>query len=166
MNQAAFRVDTPNYFEGEPFLHFFEATKSNLHVLRIKDMNENQEPKWEVISLNIKFLIPSFHRTVATESGTIYLIGGTNIETLQKSPTIYQFDPLHSTLNPVGALNVARSSHSMVCLKKIIYIAGGVAENDEIPKKCELFNTRKNESQLIAPCKYPTTNSTLCCLAG
>ena len=29
-----------------------------------------------------------------------------------------------------------------------------------------MFNTRKNESKIIAPCKYPTTNSTLCSLAG
>lgn len=50
----------------------------------------------------------------------------------------------------------------MVCLKKIIYIAGGMSENDVIPKKCELFNSRTNECKLISPCKYATINSTLC----
>ena len=119
-----------------------------------------------MIPLNIKFQIPSFHRTVATENGVIYLIGGTNIENLQKSSSIYQYDPLHATLSQVGNLQVGRSSQSMVCYKKIIYIVGGVADNDEIPKKCELFNSRTKESKLIAPCKYPTTNSTLCCLGG
>lgn len=116
--------------------------------------------------MQIKFPIPSFHRTLATEKGVIYLIGGTNVESLQKSSAIYQYDPLHFTLKEVGQLAVARSSHSMVCYQNIIYVVGGVAENDEIPKKCEMFHTRKNEVKAIAPCKYPTTNSTLCSLAG
>lgn len=46
----------------------------------------------------------------------------------------------------------------------MIYIVGGMAEQDQIPKKCEVFNTRTNETKLIASCKYATTNSTLCVL--
>ncbi len=55
--------------------------------------------KWEVIPLVIGFSIPSFHRTVATENGNIFIIGGTVMETMNKSKIIYQFDPLNKTLH-------------------------------------------------------------------
>lgn len=44
----------------------------------------------------------------------------------------------------------------------MIYITGGMGNNDVIPKKCELFNSRTNECKFIAPCKYATINSILC----
>ena len=50
----------------------------------------------------------------------------------------------------------------MVCLKKMIYIVGGMDDNDTIPKKCEVFDSRSNECKMIAPCKHATINSSLC----
>lgn len=99
-------------------------------------MRDNEPPKWTLITLDINFPIPSFNRSIATESGNVYLVGGTILNTEEKSKIIYQFDPLNNTLKQAGKLNVGRSSHSMVCLKKIIYIVGGMDDNDTIPKKC------------------------------
>lgn len=39
-----------------------------------------------------------------------------------------------------------------------------MTQQEQIPKKCEVFNTRTNETKIIASCKYPTTNSTLAIL--
>lgn len=52
----------------------------------------------------------------------------------------------------------------MVCVKRMIYIVGGMDDDDVIPKQCEVFNSRTNECKFIASCKYPTINSTLCSL--
>ncbi len=57
----------------------------------------------------------------------------------------------------------ARSSHSIVCHKKIIYIVGGISDKDDIVKHCEKFDSRTKESQTIASCKFVTYNS---CLAS
>lgn len=46
----------------------------------------------------------------------------------------------------------------------MIYVIGGMTQQEQIPKKCEVFNTRTNETKIIASCKYPTTNSTLAIL--
>jgi hypothetical protein len=43
-------------------------------------VRQNESIKWDVIQLNINFGIPSFHRTVATETGIIFIIGGTIAE--------------------------------------------------------------------------------------
>ncbi len=36
--QSSFRIEAPNYFDHDPFLHFFEVSKSNLHIVRINDI--------------------------------------------------------------------------------------------------------------------------------
>ena len=40
------------------------------------------------------------------------------------------------TLNPIAEMVVPRSSHSIVCHKGLIYIAGGMTDGDETVKKC------------------------------
>ena len=54
------------------------------------------------------------------------------------------YEPLHKSLKKVSELNIGRSSHSIVCVKKMIYIVGGMIENEKIPKKCEVFNSKTN----------------------
>lgn len=83
---------------------------------------------------------------------------------MEKSSHIYLYEPLHKILKKVGELNMARSSHSIVCLQKMIYVVGGMVENEKIPKKCEVFDTRTNQTRTISSCKYQTINSTLCAL--
>jgi hypothetical protein len=80
--------------------------------------------------------IPSFHRTVATARGIIYLIGGTNVDTLKRSRDIYRYDRPGKTLVKVTELSIARSSHSIVYHNGLIFITGGMTNNDETLKKC------------------------------
>lgn len=108
--------------------------------------------------------IPPFHRTVASEEGGIYLIGGTNVETLKKSKVIYKYDAEKKSLVGVSELLVARSSHSVLCHKGLIYVAGGMTDSEEVLKKCEVFNPSNQEVSMMASCKYPTTNSCLSAL--
>jgi hypothetical protein len=61
----------------------------------------------------------------------------------------------------VAELLVARSSHSIVYHNGLIFISGGMTNNDETLKKCEVFDPRTEEVKMIAPCKYATTNSCL-----
>lgn len=49
---------------------------------------------------------------------------------------MFQFDAANKTLILVCEMKVARSSHSVVCHRGLIYIAGGISDNDEILKKC------------------------------
>lgn len=69
LQQNSFRIETKNFFEVEPFLHFFEGTNSALHVVKINNIKLNEPIRWEIIPLEINFKIPSFHRTIATEKG-------------------------------------------------------------------------------------------------
>ena len=79
--------------------------------------------------MDIDFGIPPFHRTVATENGGIYIIGGTIVDTFKKSKTIYQYNASNRKLLPVTELLIARSSHSVLCHKEMIYITGGMTDS-------------------------------------
>jgi N-acetylneuraminic acid mutarotase len=119
-----------------------------------------------VIPLEVSFKIPSFHRTIATEKGEIYVIGGTSADTLKRTKDIYQYNKSGKTLLKVAELLVARSSHSVLCHQGLIYISGGMTNNDETLKKCEIFLPRTNEIKAMASCKYETTNSCLCAIGN
>ena len=117
MQQNSFRIDAENFFNVEPFLHFFEVTNSTLHTVFINDIKQGESIKWNKIPLSIDFGIPPFHRTVATENGGIYIIGGTIVDTFKKSKIIYKYIPSSQKLEPVSELIIARSSHSILCHK-------------------------------------------------
>lgn len=90
---SSFRIETQNYFRGEPFLHFFEVEENAIHIAKIADIEETGTVEWLKFPLQINFKVPSFHRSVATEQGHIFVIGGTRTESLSKSKTIYQYNP-------------------------------------------------------------------------
>lgn len=86
------------------------------------------------------------------------------MDSLRKSKAIYQYDPMGKKLIQVSQLIIPRSSHSVLCHKDMIYITGGMTDNEEVLKKCEAFNPKTQEVTMIASCKYPTTNSCVCAL--
>ena len=164
LQQNSFRIEMENYFRGEPFLHFFEVTNSALHLININNIKQGEPIKWTILPLHIDFNIPSFHRTTATEYGLIYLVGGTIVNTFKKSNLIYKFDQQNQTLLPAAELIIARSSHSILYHKDLIYITGGMTDSEEVLKKCEVFNPKTAEVSFIPSCKYPTSNSCLCAI--
>lgn len=166
LQQSSFRIDHPNFFQTQPFLHFFEVTNSTLHLIDITSLRESQAAHWQTIPLAIDFQIPSFHRTVATEDGNIFVLGGTILDDLRRSKLIYQYDPAKHTLKSVAELAVPRSSHSVLCHRGIVYIVGGMTDNDETVRKCEAFYPKTGEIKLIASSKNATTNSCLCSLGS
>lgn len=105
-------------------------------------------------------MIPSFHRTVATEDGQIFLIGGNN-PNMTKSNKIYKYDPLKKILVETAHMSMGRSSHSIVCHKKILYITGGVSDSDTALKTSESYNTATGQIRSLQSCHYATLNSTL-----
>lgn len=61
----------------------------------------------------------------------------------------------------VAELLVPRSSHSIVYHNGLIFITGGMTNNDETLKKCEVFDPKTEEVKSISASKYATTNSCL-----
>jgi hypothetical protein len=49
---------------------------------------------------------------------------------MHKSGKIYEFSPGTMTLKHVAELKNPRSSHSLACFHSLIYICGGMGDND------------------------------------
>lgn len=82
--------------------------------------------------LNIDFRLPSFHKSLATPNGNLYLTGGsidTETAAKGKSKYIYQFDFNNNTLIPLATMFNPRSSHGICYMNNYIYMIGGFEKN-------------------------------------
>jgi hypothetical protein len=71
------------------------------------------------------FKMPSFHKSISTPNGDLYLIGGSLPGTGTKSQKIYKYDFDNHTLNYCTNLKYGRSSHALCFNNRYIYIVGG-----------------------------------------
>lgn len=70
-------------------------------------------------------MIPSFHRSIITSHGDIYLLGGSDQKKLTE---IYSYEPVSRTLFPSGNLIVPRSSFGVCYLHPYIYSVSGFSQ--------------------------------------
>ncbi len=151
MKQRTFNVNSKNFFtQGSKFLHFFQPEDQGgyLYVLDIsKGVQGHQFLK---IALEQQMPIPSFHKSIATPLGEIYLIGG-RLQSGKKSDEVYSFDFDTKRLKLVGKLKEARSSHTLVYLNGCIFVIGGLAENQLLTNSVESVNVTNNSVQSRAP---------------
>jgi len=72
------------------------------------------------------------------------VIGGTYLNDYKKSKEIYKFNPQTQSLVEAASLLIPRSSHSVLCHNGLIYISGGMTNNEETLKACEIYNPKTN----------------------
>lgn len=59
-------------------------------MLHLEDLKFNKNINFEQILLNIDFRLPSFHKSIATPNGNLYLTGGSiDTETAAKGKSKY-----------------------------------------------------------------------------
>jgi hypothetical protein len=106
------RRNISNYFlpQAQKLLHFFN--EKSIFFLDLEQLSKIN--KFTQTELNIASPVPSFHKSIIIPNGDIYLIGG-NVNS-SKSDLIFIFNKRRLTLDPVGKLNDARSSHSICYL--------------------------------------------------
>jgi hypothetical protein len=73
---------------------------------------------------------------------------------------IFEYSPGTKNLKPVADLKHPRSSHSIACFRGLIYIVGGLGD-DDVLRELEVFNPSINTTQAMKSCKYATVNSCL-----
>lgn len=84
---------------------------------------------------------------------------------MKKSSRIYEYAPGTRTLKAVSEMKHSRSSHSLVCNRGLIYIVGGMGDQDVL-KEMEIFNPSISTTQVMKSCKYATVNSCISVIGG
>lgn len=121
-------MSAADYFEeqnSQKCLHYFCASPSDetSDSLMVKMLESTDESTIEV-KLEIDFSLPSFHKSIATPDGSIYLIGGTRPDK-GKSDVIYKFQ--NGTLvEEADRMKEGRSSFGVCYLRNSIYVVGGI----------------------------------------
>lgn len=152
-------IQVSDYYnnEAEKPLHFFQKSKRILYVadLQNKDLNFKK--------YNLKNEVPGFFKSISTPDGSIYLIGGQMAENFHnKLNEIYRFFEKDIEMKQVGALNIARSCHSLCVVKEFIYIIGGYSKTN-LCSQVERFNISSKKCELLPEqLKQPSAYSSVC----
>lgn len=139
------------------FLHCFPELYQKVLFVNIQDKFQSF---FEAQELNIDFIVPVDHRTIAiqrNEQNYIFLLGGKNTNCIYK----YNADKklLEPKENMIGSLE--RRSFGICHIKNLIYVAGGYLDN-EITKSCECYDVDTNYWCKIKPLSETCTDLSLC----
>lgn len=145
------------YDKQVKFLHCFPELYQKVLFVNIQDKFQSF---FEAQELNIDFIVPVDHRTIAlqrNEQNYIFLLGGKNTN------CIYKYNPEKKLLEPkenmIGSLE--RRSFGICHIKNLIYVAGGYLDN-EITKSCECYDVDTNYWCKIKPLSEACTDLSLC----
>ncbi|KAL4480469.1 hypothetical protein ABPG74_020985 [Tetrahymena malaccensis] len=188
-----FQVTANDYFDKKSlrkFLHFFQNDDNKLHYIDLTELDNydlketakssnpsnlsskrvagvDQIYNIVTIDLKISFRIPSFHKSIATPIGELFLTGGTIPDgQMNKSGWIYQYDWSSQSLIQLSSMNHPRSSHGIAYLAGKIYVVGGYEHKHVMTKRCERFNLLTKKWEMISNLNYAATSLSLCSFNG
>ena len=105
--------------------------------------------------------VPLYSRSVATENGVIYLIGGYVKKKNQYLNTCFRYDELFSSLQQKASMKYPRADHSLCVIDGFIYAVGTFINNQVYPY-CERYDSQKDKWKEIANMKVARSGTALC----
>jgi len=91
----------------------------------------------------MQFEVPLYSRSIATESGTIYLTGGYIKHDNMYLNTFFRYDEIFATLVRMANMNKTHADHSVCCVDGFIYVVGTFV-NNVVYGHCEQYDTQKD----------------------
>jgi hypothetical protein len=94
--------------------------------------------------VQMEFEVPLYSRSIATEDGTIYLIGGCNKRRNEYLKKCYRYDHIFATMEEKAEMIFPHADHSLVSIEGFIYVVGTFV-NSMVYGFCEVYDIQKNE---------------------
>ena len=158
-----FSITMNDYFEAKcphKVLHFFVYEQKKLFILDLEKLKKNNDATFEPINLEIDFRIPTFHKSIITPQGDIFLTGGSIPDNSgRKSNGTFYYDWSANSLRGLPNMINGRSSHGICYLNGNIYIIGGFLNGQTFTTKCEKYNVQARNWKQMANLNY---NSVAC----
>jgi len=111
--------------------------------------------------VTMQYEVPLYSRSIATESGTIYLTGGYIKHVNVYLKHCYRYDEIFGTLNQVANMNYPHADHSICAIGGFIYVVGNYV-NNQVYGHCEQYDTQKDTWKKIADMRIPRSGVSLC----
>ena len=159
------KIHHNDYFDHDckrNYLHFFEEQTKNLYLLNIEDYS-NHIKNFSMIEMDIDFVVPDYHRSLALPNGDIFLLGG-EMTLMEYKPTInlvFSYDFNKKTLVKKCSMIYERNSFGVLYMNDYIYVFGGFDKNDDPTTMCEKYSLLFDEWSPIAEITEGVTD---CCV--
>ena len=92
--------------------------------------------------------MPRYHRSLYTNEGVIILAGG-SVDDIP-SKRVYLLDVKNTLMTEISEMNLGRTGHCMVAHSGLIYVIGGITEENYSTDSCEVFSPQLNTWSEIA----------------
>lgn len=135
-------------------LHSFQWNQKCVQLYRLKTSQFEKKP------VQMTYDVPLYSRSIATETGTIYLTGGYVKHMGVYLKNCYRYDDLFGILNQVSHMNYPHADHSICTIQNFIYVIGTFVGN-QVYGYCEVYDTQKDKWKLIADMRVPRTGTSL-----
>jgi len=154
----------------EIFKEFFNLVESNLRVdyniknsfrpgvySRVHSFQWNQKfayifkvhkSEFEKREVQMEFEVPLYSRSIATEDGGIYLIGGCNKRRNEYLKKCYKYDEIFRSMERRAEMIFPHADHSLCAIEGFIYVVGTFV-NSQVYGFCEVYDIQKNEWKQI-----------------
>jgi hypothetical protein len=109
----------------------------------------------------MQYEVPLYSRSIATETGTIYLTGGFIKQANMYLKNCYRYDEIFGMLQPVSSMNFPHADHSVCSIQGFIYVVGTFV-NNQVYGCCEVYDTQKDKWKQIDDMRVPRTGVSLC----
>ena len=103
----------------------------------VSAFDPQNEGNSSLLPTNVKFLHNSCW--ALTDTGSVIITGGS--QTGKSRNDVLMFQPTQSTLTSVDSMQVARRSHTSVCVALHCYVFGGILEEEPL-SLCEVYSLR------------------------
>lgn len=160
-NEIAFKISKENYFDSSKtaFLHFFQPKSKTLHFFWLVPSKIHYFTK----EIAMNFGIPRWHKSIATPSGRLFLLGGASLDIkASKLSNLYEYIFENNSLNQKSPMKMARSGFGLVFLKDFLYIMGGNIDQTQSTSKCEKYDVFNDKWTEIANLNLPACNFGAC----
>ena len=104
-------------------LHCFKWNQRHAQLYRVKQND------FEKCYVQMDQEVPLYSRSIATEDGAIYLIGGFIKHQNNYLKTVYKYDELFERLETKAQMNFPHADHSLAYVEGFIYVIGSFVGN-------------------------------------
>ena len=149
-------VIRPSYGKGTyPQIHSFQWKSTLLHTYSIR------QNTIESTNMITNFEVPLFSRSIAIESGDIYLTGGQLKNIKEYLNMTFKFDQGANTFFRKADMTWTRGDHALAYSCGFIYAVGACMHN-RCFNMCEKYDVVRDKWVPIAPMAYPRGGAALC----
>ena len=136
-------------------MHSFQWNQKYAYIYKVHSQAFEKRP------VQMEIDVPLYSRSIATEDGSIYLIGGCNKRRNQYLKKCYRYNEIFALLDEKASMIYPHADHSVCSLEGFIYVVGTFV-NSQVYGYCEVYDIGKDQWKQIDSLRVARSGVALC----